>query len=70
MRRHDVPPASTDLLSATLSFLTVNLLWIFIVLWLLYGLAPVLLLAVVMNHRINRLEVRMLWAHQKSERRA
>ncbi len=64
MKRHDLrgdlPEISTELLSAGLSFLAVNLLWIFFALWLLYGMAPVLLLAVAMNHMINRLEVRYL----------
>jgi len=69
MKRHDAPLELTDLLSTTLSFLAVNLLWIFFALWLLYGVVPVLLLAVAMNHMINRLEVRLLLADQSVHRR-
>jgi hypothetical protein len=69
MKRQDMHHDSTDLLSTTLSFLAVNLLWIFIALWLLYGMVPVLLLAVAMNHMINRLEVRMIRAEQRADTR-
>ena len=61
---HELPEISTELLSTCLSFLAVNLLWIFFALWLLYGLAPVLLMAVGMNHMINRLELRFLVAQR------
>jgi len=69
MKRQDMHHDSTDLLSTTLSFLAVNLLWIFFALWLLYGMVPVLLLAVAMNHMINRLEVRMIRAEQRADTR-
>lgn len=52
----------TELLRAALSFVAVNMLWIFFALWLIYGPVPVLVLAVVINHMINRLEVRQLRA--------
>lgn len=51
---------TTERLSALLSFLAVNLLWIFFALWLIYGMAPVLLFALVVNHMISRLEIRLL----------
>lgn len=51
---------TTERLSALLSFLAVNLLWIFFALWLIYGMAPVLLFALVVNHLISRLEIRLL----------
>ncbi|GAB5433199.1 MAG: hypothetical protein EpisKO_25690 [Epibacterium sp.] len=66
MKRHNLHHDNTEFLSATLSFLAVNLLWIFFALWLLFGMVPVLLLAVTMNHMINRLEVRMIRAEQRA----
>lgn len=51
---------TTERLSALLSFLAVNLLWIFFALWLIYGMAAVLLFALVVNHMISRLEIRLL----------
>lgn len=53
---------TTELLRTALSFLAVNLPWIFFAVWLLSGLVPVLVMAVVVNHMINRLEVRQLRA--------
>ena len=69
MKRRNTHHENTEFLSATLSFLAVNLLWIFFALWLLYGMVPVLLLAVAMNHMINRLEVRMIRAEQRADTR-
>ncbi|KJZ23798.1 hypothetical protein [Tritonibacter mobilis] len=69
MKRRNTHHDNTEFLSATLSFLAVNLLWIFFALWLLYGMVPVLLLAVAMNHMINRLEVRMIRAEQRADTR-
>ncbi|KUP94708.1 hypothetical protein [Tritonibacter horizontis] len=68
MKNHDDSRDTTDLLRTTLSFMAVNLLWIFFAVWLLYGIVPVLLLAVVMNHMINRLEVRLLVAERHPRR--
>ena len=53
---------TTEMLRTALSFLAVNLPWIFFAIWLLSGPVPVLLMAVVINHMINRLEVRQLRA--------
>ncbi|CUH76900.1 hypothetical protein TRM7557_01119 [Tritonibacter multivorans] len=53
---------TTEMLRTALSFLAVNLPWIFFAIWLLSGPVPVLVLAVVINHMINRLEVRQLRA--------
>ncbi|MCL6285298.1 hypothetical protein M3P21_17350 [Ruegeria sp. 2012CJ41-6] len=36
----------------------VNLTWVFIVIWALYGLIPVLALAALLNHAISRLRDR------------
>ncbi|OIQ24405.1 MAG: hypothetical protein BM562_18265 [Alphaproteobacteria bacterium MedPE-SWcel] len=69
MKNVNAPRDYTEFLSATLSFLAVNLLWIFFALWLLYGIVPVLLLAIVMNHMINRLETRLLVAERQVNRR-
>lgn len=53
---------TTEMLRTALIFLAVNLPWIFFAIWLLSGPVPVLLMAVVINHMINRLEVRQLRA--------
>ena len=36
--------------------LGVNLMWIFFVIWILFGFIPVVLLAVLINHGITRYE--------------
>jgi hypothetical protein len=41
--------------TAALTMLWVNLMWIFGVIWALWGLVPVMLLGLVFNHFINRL---------------
>ena len=53
---------TTEMLRTALSFLAVNLPWIFFAIWLLFGPIPVLVMAVVINHMINRLEIRQLRA--------
>lgn len=50
---------SLDLFTATISFLGINLMWIFFAGWVLFGMVPVLLLALFINHLIDRLEVRI-----------
>lgn len=50
----------TEVLRTALSFVAVNMLWVFFALWLIYGPMPVLVLAVIINHMINRLELRQL----------
>ncbi len=52
-------PAPPDLASAVAAFLGVNLLWVFFVIWVLYGIVPVMLLAFFINHMIDRLEQRL-----------
>jgi len=53
------PAEATDLFSAAIAFLGINLLWIFFAIWVLFGMVPVLLLALLLNHLIDRIEVRM-----------
>ncbi|MGR3759906.1 histidinol phosphate aminotransferase [Roseobacteraceae bacterium NS-SX3] len=53
------PPGTPDLFTAALTFAGVNLMWVFFVIWMLYGLVPVLLLALLINHFIARLEARL-----------
>ena len=50
----------TEMLRTALSFVAVNMLWVFFALWLIYGPVPVLVMAVIINQMINRLEVRQL----------
>ncbi|MQQ07889.1 histidinol phosphate aminotransferase [Epibacterium sp. SM1979] len=52
-RREDQP----DYQSALFIFLGVSLIWLFLIVWGLFGMGPVLVLAVVLNHLITRLGV-------------
>lgn len=47
---------SEDLVNGVVTFLGINLVWIFLVVWMLYGMVPVLVLAVLINHTISRFE--------------
>ncbi|MVO16105.1 histidinol phosphate aminotransferase [Parasedimentitalea huanghaiensis] len=47
---------SADLVNGVVTFLGLNLVWIFLVIWMLYGMVPVLVLAVLVNHAISRFE--------------
>lgn len=50
--------AAPDYTAAAITMLGINLMWIFFVVWVIYGFVPVLILAIVINHLINRLETR------------
>ncbi len=52
-KREDQP----DYLSAVFIFMGVGLLWLFMLLWALFGFAAVLVLAVFLNHVITRIDV-------------
>jgi len=52
-------PRTPDILAAAVTFLGINMMWIFFVIWMLYGMVPVLVLAVLVNHFITRLEQRL-----------
>jgi hypothetical protein len=56
----DKDAQEADKALANLILIYLNLLWIFGVLWSSWGLAPVLILAMVINHFINRTEVSRL----------
>jgi len=47
-----------DFTNAAITMLGVNLLWIFFVIWVLYGFVTVLVLAVFINHFVERVAVR------------
>jgi len=51
-------PQTPDILAAAVTFLGINLMWVFVVIWMIYGMVPVLVLAVLINHVIDRLEKR------------
>jgi len=51
--------ASLDLFVNALSALGLNLIWLFLAIWMLFGLVPVLFFALLLNHMINRLEDRI-----------
>ncbi|OED48162.1 histidinol phosphate aminotransferase [Leisingera sp. S232] len=59
MRDPELPDAMPDFFTAAIMFVGINLMWIFFVVWVLYGLVPVLVLAVLINHFITRLEIRL-----------
>ena len=52
-------PQTPDILALAVTFLGINMMWIFFVIWMVYGMTPVLVLAVLINHAINRLEQRL-----------
>ncbi|MCD9149466.1 histidinol phosphate aminotransferase [Pseudophaeobacter flagellatus] len=53
------PEASLDLFANALSFIGLNLIWLFFAVWMLFGMVPVLFFALLLNHMINRLEDRI-----------
>lgn len=53
--RHDRQPAP-DYTSAALTMLGVNMMWIFFVIWIAFGILPVLVIAALINHGITRLQ--------------
>ncbi|MBY6066880.1 histidinol phosphate aminotransferase [Leisingera aquaemixtae] len=59
MRDPELPDAMPDFFTAAIMFAGINLMWIFFVIWVMYGMVPVLVVAVLVNHFINRLEIRL-----------
>ncbi len=56
---HDHPFADApNFTNPALVMAWVNLLWIFFAIWIAYGLLPVILLALAINHMIDRLALR------------
>lgn len=51
------PKRVEDYTTAALVLLLINLLWIFGAIWAIWGFAPVILLGLVLNHMITRLQV-------------
>lgn len=51
------PGRVEDYTTANLVLIFVNMLWIFGVIWSTWGLAPVILVALVLNHLITRLQI-------------
>ncbi|WP_297340859.1 histidinol phosphate aminotransferase [Pseudophaeobacter sp.] len=49
-------PEPIDLFAAALSFIGLNLMWVFFAGWMLFGMVPVLMFALFLNHLIDRLE--------------
>ncbi|MEP4036166.1 MULTISPECIES: histidinol phosphate aminotransferase [unclassified Pseudophaeobacter] len=50
------PQEPIDLFAAALSFIGLNLMWVFFAGWMLFGMVPVLIFALFLNHLIDRLE--------------
>lgn len=48
--------SAPDYTTAALCMLGVNLIWIYFALWAVYGIIPVLLLSLVLNHVITLFE--------------
>jgi len=55
MRKSRERTAAPNYTDAAITMLGVNLLWIFFVLWVLFGFVPVVILAILINHGIDRL---------------
>lgn len=55
MRKRYAQPVE-DYMTSNMVLIFMNLLWIFIVLWSLWGVAPVLILSALIDHLITRLE--------------
>lgn len=51
--REDQP----DYQSALYIFCGVGLIWLFMIIWALYGMLPVVMIAVILNHIITRIGV-------------
>ncbi len=47
-----------DYTNAAINMLGINLLWIFFVIWMLWGMVPVLLMALLINHFVERVAER------------
>ncbi len=50
--------AAPDYTNAAIVMIGVNLFWIFFVIWVISGLVPVLVLAALINHGIDRISRR------------
>lgn len=59
MRDPELPDGVPDFFIAAITFAAINLMWIFFVIWVLYGMVPVLVLAVLVNHLISRLDIHL-----------
>ena len=55
---HRQPGRAPDFTNAALTMLGVNLIWVFVAIWLLWGFLAVMLIAIALNHMIERLAVR------------
>ncbi|BBU55263.1 hypothetical protein KU6B_15280 [Mameliella alba] len=62
------PQPVEDYTSANLVLIFVNLLWVFVLLWSWWGLGPVLIVAVLLNHLITRLELARRRHEQRFDR--
>ncbi|WP_083097875.1 histidinol phosphate aminotransferase [Pseudophaeobacter leonis] len=51
--------ATLALFATVLSFVGLNLMWVFFAGWLLFGMVPALLFALFLNHMITRIELSM-----------
>lgn len=55
MENHHPKPVE-DYMTANMVLIFVNMMWIFVTIWSVWGIAPVLILAAVINHLITRLD--------------
>lgn len=53
--------AAPNYTNAALIMAAVNLIWVFCVLWAVFGFAPVIVLAMLLNHGITLLRRRRAW---------
>ena len=50
--------SAPDFTNAALIMLGVNMMWVFVAIWALYGFVPVLILAALLHHLITRFAAR------------
>ena len=50
------PQPVEDYMTANMFLLAINLTWVFIAVWSVWGLAPILIISALLNHMITRLD--------------
>jgi hypothetical protein len=54
----DRPGAAPNYTTAALTMMAINLIWVFGLLWAIFGFVPVLFVALALHHGIDRLSAR------------
>lgn len=64
--QHSTVKEAPNYLNACLVLLGVNFMWVFVLVWAVFGFFPVLVLGAVLNHCITRLAVWRRWQNAPS----